>query len=82
MTRFEVYCFELVLTEAALVRTPVWEKFSVHCMGSVLPERPRPRWEDKDLKEIRANTRSWIVSAQDRGYLGVLAIAALNLRVP
>ena len=47
--------------------------------------RPRRRWEDNirmDFKEIATNTRSWVVSAQDRDYWRALVNAALNLRVP
>ena len=46
---------------------------------------PRCKWEDNirmDFKEIATNTRSWVVSAQDRDYWRALVNAALNLRVP
>jgi hypothetical protein len=35
-----------------------------------------------DLKEIGIDTRSWIVSAQDRDYWRALVNAAMNLWVP
>ena len=47
--------------------------------------RPRRRWEGNikmDLKEIVANTRSWVDSAQDRDYWRSPVNAVLNLRVP
>jgi hypothetical protein len=46
--------------------------------------RPMCRWEDNirmDLKEIGFNTRNWVDSAQDRGYLRALVNAILNLQV-
>ena len=39
--------------------------------GKIPLERPWRRWEDNirmDLKEIDFNTRSWVVSDQDRDY--------------
>ena len=45
----------------------------------------RRRWEDSirmNFKEIGADMRNWIDSAQDRNYWRVLIIAALNLWVP
>ena len=47
--------------------------------------RPRPRWEENirmDLKEIGANMRNWVDSAQNGDYWRALVSATLNLRVP
>ena len=46
--------------------------------------RPRPAWENNirmDFKEIGANMRNWVDSAQDKDYRRVLVHVALNLRV-
>ena len=47
--------------------------------------RPKRRWEDNirmNLKEMGANTRNWIDSAQDRDYWRALVSRTLIIRVP
>ena len=48
----------------------------------IIRRRRRRKRTRMDLKEIGINTRNWVHSAQDRGYLRALGNAGLNLRVP
>jgi hypothetical protein len=49
------------------------------------PERPRRRWEDNilmDLKEIGVGDVNWIHLAQDRDRWRALVNTVMNFRVP
>ena len=53
--------------------------------GNISSRRPRPRWEENirmDLKEIGANMRNWVDSAQNGDYWRAIVNVAFNLHVP